>query len=108
MISLIIFVVLLFFYFRNNAGETSVKEACAAMVLYVIYWSIYVLVPPFAPISNSHLGKMFGMVPLVALAAILFPYINRRAPVIVTRGLGWLGLAFVSSSLLYSKFVLWR
>ncbi|MCH1926729.1 hypothetical protein L6232_17955 [Shewanella sp. C31] len=108
MISLIIFVVLLYFYFRNNEGETSVKEACAAMVLYAIYWSIYVLVPPFAPISSSHLGKLFGMVPLVALGAILFPYFNRHAPLMVTRGLGWIGLAFISSSLLYSKFVLWQ
>ncbi|WP_417762582.1 hypothetical protein [Shewanella sp.] len=107
MISLLIFAVLLSFYFRYNEGDTSVKEAVAAMLLYAVYWVIYVFVPPFAPISSSHLGKLFGMVPLVALGAILFPYFNRHAPLMVTRGLGWLGLAFVSSSLLYSKFVLW-
>lgn len=107
MISLLIFAVLLFFYFRYNEGDTSVKEAVAAMLLYAAYWVIYVFVPPFAPISSSHLGKLFGMVPLVALGAILFPYFNRHAPLMITRGLGWLGLAFVSSSLLYSKFVLW-
>ena len=45
--------------------------------------------------SSRHIGQIFGFVPAVSFGAILFPELNNRFPVRVTKLLGWVGLVVV-------------
>ncbi|GIU44434.1 hypothetical protein TUM4438_15620 [Shewanella sairae] len=107
MLSAIAFIALIVCYFSFERSDTPVREAILAMLLYSGYLIVYLLVPPFANGTSTHMGQLYGLVPIVSLAAILFPYFNHKSPEIVTRVLGWFGLTIVAFILLCFKLFVW-
>ena len=89
---------------REDFYEVQVAYASAFMVIYL---AIYLYVPPKLGITATHLGHIFGFVPAGSFGAILFPELNVRFPVGVTRFCGWLGLVVVFSILCVLKVFVW-
>ena len=89
---------------RENAYEVQVAVASVFMVIYL---AIYLYVPPKLGITATHLGQIFGFVPGISFGAILFPELNARFPVGVTRFCGWLGLTVSFSILCVLKVFVW-
>ncbi len=107
MINLLVFCAIVVFYFWSKESEISPVEAMFALGFYAIYIVVYLFVPPFANASSSQMGLLYGLVPAVSVSAVLFPHFNQQSPEIVTRCLGWIGLALVFSILLCFKIFVW-
>ena len=71
MISVAVFCVIVVFYFWYGESDTSVKEACIAMLAYIAYTILYLFVPPFPSGTSSQMGQLYGFVPLLSFGAIL-------------------------------------
>ena len=107
MLGAIAFIVLVVCYFSFEKGDTSAREAIVAMLFYSVYLCVYLFVPPFANGTSTHMAQLYGLVPIISLAAILFPHFNDKSPEIVTRVLGWFGLAVVALILFCFKLFIW-
>jgi len=77
-----------------------------AILLMLIYQVLYQMVPPAVGEGSSNAGRLFGFLPLLALAMILFPVIGVQLSEAVTRFFGWLALATTTFLLLMFKFVM--
>lgn len=107
MIEITVAVALLVLYLIFNRGEAYEVQAVFASVIMATYLVVYLCVPPKLAITSTHLGQIFGFVPAVSFGVILFPDLNERLPVRVTRFLGWLGLLLVLSILCVLKIFIW-
>lgn len=107
LISVILFITLLSCYFSFDKSETPAREAYLAILAYSLYLLTYLFIPPFPNGTSTHMGQLYGLVPIVSLAAILFPHFNHKSPEIVTRVLGWFGLIVVAIVLLCFKLFVW-
>lgn len=77
-----------------------------AILLMLIYQVLYQMVPPAVGEGSLYAGRLFGFLPLLALAMILFPAIGVQLSESVTRFMGWLTLTVTSFLLLMFKFVM--
>lgn len=107
MVEIAVFVALVGGYFWVEGSETSLKEALIAMAIYALYLVVYLLVEPFPALSSKYMGQLYGLLPALSFAAILFPHFNTRSPDVVTKALGWLGLATAFVILSYFKWLVW-
>ncbi|NLC01150.1 MAG: hypothetical protein GX789_07780 [Pseudomonas formosensis] len=90
-----------------NRHESFEAGAVFAIVFAAIYLTTYLFIPPVLEVTSMRLGLLFGYVPLVSLAAVLFPELNPSSPVPVTRFLGWVGLVVVFLILCVMKIFVW-
>ena len=107
MVELTAFLALTLFYVFVNRAEPFEISVVFAIGFTAIYLAVYLLVPPKLEIISRYLGGIFGYVPMVSLAAIMFPQFNSRSPVQVTRFFGWLGLIVVLLILCILKLFVW-
>ncbi len=107
MISLAVFCVIVAFYFWYGESDTSAKEACVAILIYIAYTILYLFVPPFPIGTSSQMGQLYGLVPLLSFGAILFPHFNTQSPELITRKIGWFGLVIVAIILTCFKVFVW-
>lgn len=98
---------LIVLYLVSNREDVYEVQVAFASAFMAVYLTIYLYVPPKLGITATHLGQIFGFVPTVSFGAILFPELNVRFPVGVTRLLGWLGLVVVFSILCVLKVFIW-
>ncbi|WP_339799259.1 hypothetical protein [uncultured Marinobacter sp.] len=77
---------------RDEPFELQVIYAIAFMPTYLV---VCLFLPPQLAITTNHLGQAFGYGRAVSFGAILFPELNTRSPIAVTRFLGWFGLVVV-------------
>lgn len=101
------FLALALLYTFINRDEPFEINAVFAIVFTAIYLAVYLLVSPQLEITPKHLGGIFGYVPIVSFAAILFPQLNSHSPIQVTRFFGWLGLVVVLLILCILKLFVW-
>lgn len=94
-------------YFFTEGSETSYREAGIAIAVYGLYLVVYLLVEPFPAATSNHMGQLYGYVPMLSFAAILFPHFNPSSPEIVTKVIGWLGLTGVLLILCSFKLFVW-
>lgn len=87
--------------------ESFEAGAFCAIVFAAVYLATYLFIPPTLEVTSMRLGLLFGYVPLVSLAAVLFPELNPSSPVPVTRFLGWVGLVAVFLILCVMKVFVW-
>ena len=87
--------------------ESFEASAVCAIVFAAIYRATYLFIPPTLEVTSMRLGLLFGYVPLVSFAAVLFPQLNPGSPVPVTRFLGWVGLVAVFLILCVMKIFVW-
>ncbi|CAD6367299.1 MULTISPECIES: hypothetical protein [Shewanella] len=105
MINIVIFCVIVILYFGFEQHRD--RQAYMAILLYGVYILIYEFVPPFPSVTSSHIGKLYGLVPMLSVGAILFPHFNTKSPEVVTRCIGWLGLLSVFVILAMFKILIW-
>lgn len=107
MVEITIAVVLVVLYLVINSWETYEVQVAFAAIIMTIYLVIYLWVPPKLEGTSPYLGQIFGFVPAVSFAAILFPDLSMKFPVGVTRFLGWIGLSVVLSIICVLKMFIW-
>ena len=107
MIELTVFLTLVALYVYFNRGGPVESEVLWATMVMAVYLAIYLYVPPALTMSSRHIGQIFGFVPTGSFGAILFPELNSRFPVRVTRLLGWVGLVAVLLILCVLKLFVW-
>lgn len=107
MIEITVAIALLTLYLVFNREETYEIQVVFASIIMTIYLMVYLCVPPKLGITSTHLGQIFGFVPAMSFGAILFPNLNVRFPVGVTRFLGWLGLLLILLILCVLKIFIW-
>ena len=86
------------FYGVYNRHEPFELNAVCAIVFTAIYLVVYLLIPPTLEVRSMRLGLLFGYVPLVSLAVILFPSstpVHQRQSHDFSAGLAW-SLCFLS------------
>ena len=90
-----------------NRHESFEAGAVFAIAFAAVYLATYLFIPPVLEVTSMRLGLLFGYVPLVSLAAVLFPQLNPGSPVPVTRFFGWIGLVAVFLILCVMKLFVW-
>jgi len=107
LIEVSIAVVLVAFYLAFKRHEPFDWQVVAAAAVMAVYLVIYLIVPPQLGITSPQTGKLFGLVPALSFAAILFPDLAVRVPAQVIRLLGWIGLLGVFVILCAFKIFIW-
>ena len=107
MIESIVLLTLALFYWVHNRHESLEVNAVCAIVFTTLYLTAHLFVPPTLEVTSMRLGLLFGYLPLVSLAVILFPQLNPGSPVPVTRFFGWIGLLAVFLILCVMKLFVW-
>jgi len=97
--------VIFFFYF--NRGEFIERQAYYAIAFMALYIAAYLFVPSQLNGTSVQTGRLYEVIPLMSLGAILFPHFNPKSPEVITQTLGWLGLISVSIILCVFKVFVW-
>ena len=81
-------------YFWGERRYALESVPVSAVALAGGYIAIYLLTGP-TPHLGARAESMLAVVPILSLGAVLFPELNVRHPVVVTRTFGFAGLIFM-------------
>jgi hypothetical protein len=107
MLETIVFALISAAYFIYTKKYGMERICLAAIAFAALYLLVYLCVPPHVPIKSTYSGQLFGLLPLVALFLILFPGVNYKMPVSLTRAFGWFILLGIGALLIGFKVFIW-
>lgn len=107
MLELMAFLFIAVAYFAYGRSHGFNKSELGALAFAALHLLIYLGVPPHTPIKSTYSGQLFGLLPMFALALILFPEINPKAPSSMATLIGWLMLLSISGTLAGFKLFVW-